>query len=85
MVAAGLTPFEALKTGTTNPALFFGLESEFGQIRPGLAADLVLLSENPLEDITNSAKIEGVLYRGRWMDKQSRKAGLADIARRNGG
>ncbi len=85
MVAAGLTPFEALATGTTNPARFFDLEEEFGQLRPGLAADLVLLSKNPLQNITNSTTIEGVMIRGRWMDKRMREAGLADIARRNGG
>ena len=85
MVAAGLTPYEALTTGTANPARFFDLEEEFGRLKPGLAADLVLLSKNPLEDIANSTTIEGVMIRGRWMDKRTREAGLADIARRNGG
>ncbi|MCZ6619637.1 MAG: amidohydrolase family protein [Gammaproteobacteria bacterium] len=85
MVAAGLTPYEALATGTTNPARFFGLEKEFGRLQPGLAADLVWLSRNPLENIANSRSIEGVMIRGRWMDKRMREAGLADIARRNGG
>ncbi len=85
MVTAGLTPYEALETGTTNPARFFGLEEEFGRLKPGLAADLVLLSKNPLEDIANSTTIEGVMIRGRWMDKRMREVGLADIARRNGG
>ena len=85
MVAAGLTPYQALQTGTTNPARFFDLTEEFGQLRPGLAADLVLLSANPLENISNSTTIEGVMIRGRWMDKRMRETGLADIARRNGG
>ena len=72
-------------TGTTNPARFFDREEEFGRLKPGLAADLVLLSKNPLENISNSKTIEGVMIRGRWMDKLTREAGLADIARRNGG
>ncbi|MCZ6643482.1 MAG: amidohydrolase family protein, partial [Gammaproteobacteria bacterium] len=85
MVAAGLTPYEALTAGTANPARFFDLEEEFGRLKPGLEADLVLLSNNPLENIANSTTIEGVMIRGHWMDKRMLDAGLADIARRNGG
>ncbi len=85
MVAAGLTPYEALTAGTANPARFFDLEEEFGRLKPGLEADLVLLSNNPLENIANSTTIEGVMIRGHWMDKRMLDAGLADIARRNSG
>src|SRR5690606_25328421 len=44
MQAAGLTPYEVLRTGTANPAVFFDAEDEFGTVRAGLAADLVLVA-----------------------------------------
>lgn len=78
MVAAGLTPFEALASATTAPAAFFETAA-WGTIEPGRAADLVLLRANPLEDITNSRTIEGVMVRGRWLDRAELDAGLAAI------
>ena len=78
MVAAGLTPFEALAAGTTAPAAFFET-AEWGAIEPGRAADLVLLGANPLDDITNSRTIEGVMVRGRWLDRAELDAGLAAL------
>lgn len=78
MVAAGLTPHEALAAGTTAPAAFFKT-TEWGAIEPGRAADLVLLRANPLDDITNSRAIEGVMVRGRWLDRAELDAGLAAI------
>jgi len=81
MVAAGLTPFEALTTGTTAPAAFFGT-SEWGAIEVGRDADLVLLNANPLLDIANTQRIEGVMVRGRWLDRAALEAGLDDIAQR---
>ena len=67
MVASGLTPFEALQTGTTNVAKFFGTAERTGRIGVGRRADLVLIDGNPLEDIRNTAKISGVMLGGRWM------------------
>src|SRR5690606_31230282 len=48
MIAAGLTPYDVLRTGTANPAMFFNAEQQFGTVREGLAADLLLLAANPL-------------------------------------
>ena len=64
MVAAGLSPYEALATGTTAPAVFFGTGS--GTVVVGAPADLVLLDANPLADIGNSRRIHGVVAAGRW-------------------
>ncbi len=64
MVAAGLTPYAALQTGTTAPAHFFGINT--GTVETGRIADLVLLDANPLEDIGNSSRVHGVLVAGRW-------------------
>jgi imidazolonepropionase-like amidohydrolase len=65
MVRAGLTPLEALRTATINPARAMNLEKEVGQIAPGMYADLVLLDANPLLDIHSSMRIVGVVAAGR--------------------
>jgi imidazolonepropionase-like amidohydrolase len=82
VVAAGLTPYEALRTGTANPAAFFDATAEFGTIRTGLAADLMLVAANPLEDVAALARPDGVMVRGRWLDRAALDAGLAEIAAR---
>lgn len=63
---AGLTPFEALATATVNPARYL-FDDTFGVIAPGRRADLVLLERNPLDDVSNAARISGVVLRGRWL------------------
>jgi len=67
-VMAGLTPFQALRTGTVNAGLFMKDEN-MGLIRENAYADLVLLSANPLQSIDATRRIEGVMLQGRWMDK----------------
>lgn len=64
LVAAGLTPFEALASGTTAVAEFLG--SNTGTVSIGRDADLLLLDANPLEDIGNARRIHGVMLRGTW-------------------
>jgi len=64
LVKAGLTPFEALQTGTTAVARF--LQINTGIVAVGRDADLVLLDANPLEDIGNVHRIHGVMLRGVW-------------------
>lgn len=75
-VRAGLTPFQALQTGTVNVARFLGTERETGTIERGKRADLVLLDANPLENIENVARIAGVVVRGRWLSQQDIAARL---------
>ncbi len=70
MVASGLTPYQALQTGTVNVARFFGTADETGQVAAGRRADLVLLDANPLTDIRNTAKIAGVMLGGSWMARE---------------
>lgn len=64
LVAAGLTPFDALRTGTTAAAEFLGTNT--GAVAVGKEADLVLLDANPLIDIGNSRRVHGVMLRGDW-------------------
>lgn len=65
-VAAGFTPLEALQTATLNPAKFYRREKEFGSVKAGTLADLVLLRANPLTDIRNTRSIAGVIADGRY-------------------
>ena len=79
-VAAGFTPLEALQTATLNPAKFFGVESKFGTVETGKAADLVLLTANPLTGIENTQKIAGVVAKGRYFSRLELDAMLDQVA-----
>ncbi|MDJ0758691.1 MAG: amidohydrolase family protein [Woeseiaceae bacterium] len=79
LVDAGLTPFEALQTGTTNAALF--LDGNFGRVEPGYRADLVLLDDNPLEDIANTRRVHGIVLNGTWVSSPEREQRLESFRR----
>jgi imidazolonepropionase-like amidohydrolase len=81
LVGAGLTPYEALETGTRNVATFFGTLRTTGTIEVGKQADLILLDANPLTDIRNTGKQSGVMVRGRWLPKAEIETRLAAIAK----
>jgi hypothetical protein len=68
LVDAGLTPYEALRTGTVNVGRFYN-RSDWGVIRPGAVADLVLIGGNPLTNIEQTRNIEGVVMNGKWLSK----------------
>ena len=85
LVAAGLTPYEALAAGTRNPAEFLQASKEWGTIEKGKRADLLLLEGNPLEDIRNTARIEAVAVGGRWLDRAERERMIDEAAKRLGG
>jgi imidazolonepropionase-like amidohydrolase len=71
LVDAGLTPYEALKTGTANVGEFYKMPGKLGVIKAGAVSDLVLINGNPLEDISNTTKIEGVLLGDKWMSRSA--------------
>lgn len=85
MVAADLTPYEVLVTGTRNPATYFGTPEEFGTVEVGRRADLILLDANPLADIANAQRIAGVMVRGQWVPQEEIRSKLDEIAARNVG
>jgi imidazolonepropionase-like amidohydrolase len=85
LVAAGLTPHQALAAATVNPAAFLRASKEWGTIEKGKRADLVLLGANPLEDIRNTTRIEGVSIGGRWLDTAERERMIAAAVERVGG
>jgi imidazolonepropionase-like amidohydrolase len=78
LVDAGLTPYQALLTGTVNVASYLNL-ADAGTIRTGAIADLILINGNPLTDITNTKKVEGVMVRGKWLSKSEIEAGLKKL------
>jgi imidazolonepropionase-like amidohydrolase len=70
-VDAGLTPFDALKTATLNPAIFWNQLDERGTVSVGKEADLLLLRANPLDDIRATQEIIGVMVNGEWFASPS--------------
>jgi imidazolonepropionase-like amidohydrolase len=82
-VAAGMTPFEAIRAGTADAAIFLHQEKEFGVITVGLRADLVLLDANPLSDVRNVSKRVGVAANGRWFTEEQLKQKLTDLRASN--
>ena len=81
MVHAGLTPYQALAMGTVNVAAFFS-QVDHGQVAKDYVADLVLLEKNPLDDISNTRGVVGVMRAGRWLDRAELDRALAAIRRR---
>lgn len=80
LVDAGLTPFEAIVAATRAPAEFLGAKNEFGTVRLGLRADLLLLEANPLEDVRNVARRIGVMVRGQWFSETNLRERLDRLA-----
>lgn len=73
LVAAGLSPRDALLTATRNGATLLGVDS-VGILAAGRAADLVVLTRDPLADIRNTRAIDQVMLRGRLMSADSIRA-----------
>ena len=69
LVAAGLTPAEAIRASTTSAARIIGAERELGSVEVGKLADLVILDANPLDDIRNTRRISAVVQNGRVVDR----------------
>ena len=80
LVRSGLTPLEALRTATYNPADFFGALDSLGTVSQGKVADLVLLDANPLTDIRNTRRIAAVIANGRVFDRPALDALLNHVA-----
>lgn len=64
----GMTNMEALRAATLNGAHYLGMDHEIGSIEVGKLADLVVLSENPLDDIRNTDSVTHTMVNGRLFD-----------------
>ncbi|NIP57903.1 MAG: amidohydrolase family protein [Gemmatimonadetes bacterium] len=86
MSEAGLTPYEVLLTGTRNVADYasreLGEAGNFGAVAAGNRADLVLVEENPLEDLGALEGRVGVMLRGRWLPASTIENRLERIAQK---
>ena len=64
LAEAGIPPLQVIRIATSNAARALGRAHELGAIRPGLRADLIVLSRDPLESIANTRAIEMVIQNG---------------------
>jgi hypothetical protein len=69
LVDAGLSPAEALRSATLEPAKYLDAAESLGTVESGKIADLVLLEANPLFDIRNTRKIAAVVWGGKYLSK----------------
>ena len=59
------------RSATVRPAEFLGTADSLGTVRVGNLADLVLLEDNPLDDIENVRHIRGVVLDGAYYDRST--------------
>ena len=81
LVDSGLSSYEAIRAGTSAAAAFLDKATEFGQVKVGLRADLLLVDANPLESVANLRRRSGVLVRGRWLSESELQGRLREAAR----
>lgn len=79
LVKAGLTPGQALQTATVNPVRYLNLQSQYGTVATGKIADLVLLDDNPLTNISNTQHIQTVILHGKVYNKAALNKMLANV------
>ncbi len=86
LVKAGLSNYDVLSIGTRNAGDFIRKyiddEHRFGQIKEGYRADLLLLADNPLEDVRNARKPSAVVVNGRWIESSVLEQSRSDLAAR---
>ena len=73
MVTSGMTPAQVLVAATRNSAMLVGLK-DVGTVEKGKSADFLVLDANPLDDITNTRKINAVYLRGMQVDRAGLRA-----------
>jgi hypothetical protein len=69
LVAAGLSPLEAIHAGSGGAARILGADGDLGTIEVGKRADLILLDADPLADIRNTRRIWQVVQDGHLVDR----------------
>ena len=79
LVLAGLSPLDALRSATLEPARFLGLEGKAGIIQVGARADIVLLTANPLSNIALVRTVDGVMLAGVYYDAAARAKLMAGV------
>lgn len=69
-VQGGMTPFEALRSGTLHGAMYIGMDHELGTLEPGKLADIIVFEKgaDPLANIRDSQHIRYTIANGRVYD-----------------
>uniref|UniRef100_UPI0025870FF9 amidohydrolase family protein n=1 Tax=Algoriphagus sp. TaxID=1872435 RepID=UPI0025870FF9 len=79
MVKSGLSPLEALTASLINGPAYFGLEEDYGAVASGKKASLLILRNNPLEQIENTQSIESVMVEGKYFSRKDLDSMLDEI------
>jgi imidazolonepropionase-like amidohydrolase len=82
LVRGGMSPFNAIRAATIEPATYLGMLDSAGTIAAGKVADLVLLSANPLRDINATRRIVAVVANGHFIDSAERARLIASASKR---
>ena len=83
LAKAGLSPLRILQMTTIDPARFLNRSSNMGRIAPGMAADVVLLTANPLARLSNLGTISAVIHRGRYLSHDQLDRRVRDLRNRS--
>jgi imidazolonepropionase-like amidohydrolase len=82
LVDAGLSPYDALRAATRTPSEIFPRFGDLGVIAPGRAANLILVSGNPLDSVAVLRRPNAVIVNGVYLDRATMDRRLDEIARR---
>ena len=82
---AGLSNYEVLRTASRYPAEYYHADKEYGTVEQGKVADLILLTDNPIQNIANLTKVHGLLYRGMYLNEEEVNGIKQRIHSRNNG
>ena len=77
LAQGGMQPLEAIRAGTLNGARALGMDGDIGSLEVGKLADMVVLNDNPLENIRNTTSVAYTVLNGRVYD-----SGMNEIAPR---
>jgi imidazolonepropionase-like amidohydrolase len=69
LAEAGIKPLEVIEIATNNGAKALGIDDITGTIQSGKQADMIVLSANPIQNISNTKEIEAVMVDGRFADR----------------
>jgi len=68
MADAGMSAAEILQSATIIPARFLNVDETMGSIAVGKVASLIMLDENPLDDVSHTQTLSRVMLEGYWLD-----------------
>ena len=68
-----------IQSGTINVAEYLGESGNFGEVKEGMVADIILVGGNPLDDIKALKDLKGVMARGQWVSKEDIDKRLKEI------